>query len=125
MNHKFKYIYIYIYIKVQFGNVVHFVASYHPLNYYFIKGERVRKIKMKNREILINPGKKKQQQQQRERGGCWLLIEDWIGAEQIKGRYCIREDFSIFRCFFVLHFEESWFARDFFFFFLIWFGNSI
>ena len=97
MNHKFKYIYIYIYIKVQFGNVVHFVASYHPLNYYFIKGERVRKIKMKNREILINPGKKKQQQQQqRERGGCWLLIEDWIGAEQIKGRYCIREDFAIF-----------------------------
>ena len=42
----------------QFGNVVHFVASYHPLNYYFIKGERLRKIKMKNREILINPGKK-------------------------------------------------------------------
>ena len=51
---------------------------------------------MKNREISINPKKEKEKEQQRERGGCWSLTEDWIGAEQTKGRYCIREDFAIF-----------------------------
>ena len=94
--------------------MVHFVASYYPINYYFIKGERVRKVKMKNREVLANQKKK---EKQRERGGCWSLTKYWIRAEQTKGRYCIREDFAIFRCIFVLHFEESWFARDWFFFF--------
>ena len=62
---------------------------------------------MKNKEFSINPKKEKEKEQQRERGGCRSLTKDWIGAEQTKGRYCIREDFSIFRCFFVLHFEES------------------
>ena len=69
-----------------------------PLNYYFIKRERVRKIKMENREILANP-KKMKNNKERERGGCRSLTGDWIRAEQTKGRYCIREDFSIFRCF--------------------------
>ena len=70
-----------------------------PLNYYFIKRERVRKIKMENREILANPKKiKNNKERERER---WLPVIDWrlIKAEQTKGRYCIREDFSIFRCF--------------------------
>ena len=69
-----------------------------PLNYHFIKRERVRKIKMENREILANP-KKIKNNKERERGGCRSLTGDWIRAEQTKGRYCIREDFSIFRCF--------------------------
>ena len=48
-----------------------------PLNYYFIKRERVRKIKMENREILANP-KKIKNNKEREREvvvGHWLEID--------------------------------------------------
>ena len=51
--------------------------------------------------------KENEEQKERERGSRRSLIKDWIKAKQTKGRYCIREDFSIFQCFFVLHFEES------------------
>ena len=61
---------------------------------------------MINREISANLEKMKNNKE-RERGGHRSLTEDWIRAEQMKGRYGIREDFSIFQCFFVLHFEES------------------
>ena len=44
-----------------------------PLNYYFNKEERVRKIKMKNREISANPEKMKNNKE-RER---WSPVIDW------------------------------------------------
>ena len=99
----FLYLLSSLFLKFQHFSVKKFST---PLNYYFIKGERVRKIKMKNREISANPEKMKNNKD-RERVGCRSLTEDWIRAKQMKGRYCIREDFSIFRCFFVLHLEES------------------
>ena len=58
--------------------------------------------------------------------GCQSLIEDWIRTGKMNGRYCIKEDFVIFQCFFDLYFEESWFARDFFFPpSFSWFGNLL
>ena len=42
-----------------------------------------------------------------EVGGCQSLIEDWIRTGKMNGRYCIKEDFVIFQCFFDLYFEES------------------
>ena len=46
-------------------------------------------------KILANPEKMKNNKD-RERGGRHSLTENWIRAKQTKGRYCIREDFSIF-----------------------------
>ena len=57
----------------------------------------------KNREILANP-KKMKNNKERERGGRQSLTEDWVRVEQTKGRYYIREDFTIFRYFFCFAF---------------------
>ena len=68
----------------------------HPLNYSFIKGERVRTEKDQNERSRDLGKPKENEEQQRHRDGRRSLTEDWIRAEQTKGRHCIREDFAIF-----------------------------
>ena len=70
------------------------------------RGESEKDQNEKQRD-LDKPRENEEQQREKERGGRWSLTEDWIRAEQMKGRYCIREYFFIFRCFFVFHFEGS------------------
>ena len=53
----------------------------------------------KNREISANPKKMKNNKERERESWSRSLTKDWIRAKQMKGRYCTREDFAIFRCF--------------------------